>query len=89
MHGGGGGGKGGGGGAPAALSKLLKKPVLYQSAPGGLYRGNQNPFTFGKDVPIQNPFASYDPFAALNVPQAVPQSDSNLLANLLREHIYG
>ena len=82
-------GKGGVGGAPAALSKLLKKPVLYQSAPGGLYRGNQNPFTFGKDVPIQNPFASYDPFAALNVPQAVPKSDADLLANLLREHIYG
>jgi hypothetical protein len=71
------------------LSKLLKKPVLYQSAPGGLYRGNQNPFTFGKDVPIQNPFASYDPFAALNVPQSVPKSDPDLLANLLREHIYG
>ena len=84
-------GKGGGAKAPAlsALSKLLKRPVLYQSAPGGLYRGNQNPFTFGKDVPIQNPFASYDPFAALNVPQAVPKSDSDLLANLLREHIYG
>jgi len=86
-------GKGGGGGAkvpvPSALSKLLKKPVLYQSAPGGLYRGNQNPFTFGKDVPIQNPFASYDPFAALNVPQSVPKSDADLLANLLREHIYG
>ena len=86
-------GKGGGGGpkvpVPSALSKLLKKPVLYQSAPGGLYRGNQNPFTFGKDVPIQNPFASYDPFAALNVPQAVPKSDADLLANLLREHIYG
>ena len=82
-------GKGGVGIPPAALSKLLKKPVLYQSAPGGLYRGNQNPFTFGKDVPIQNPFASYDPFAALNVPQAVPKSDADLLANLLREHIYG
>ena len=86
-------GKGGGGvpkvPVPSALSKLLKKPVLYQSAPGGLYRGNQNPFTFGKDVPIQNPFASYDPFAALNVPQAVPKSDADLLANLLREHIYG
>ena len=52
-------------------------------------RDNQNPFTFGKDVPIQNPFASYDPFAALNVPQAVPKSDADLLANLLREHIYG
>jgi len=74
---------------PLALPKLLKNPVLYQSAPGGLYRGNQNPFTFGKDVPIQNPFASYDPFAALNVPQAVPKSDADLLANLLREHIYG
>ena len=89
----GGTGTGKGGGAkvpvPSALSKLLKKPVLYQSAPGGLYRGNQNPFTFGKDVPIQNPFASYDPFAALNVPQAVPKSDADLLANLLREHIYG
>ena len=71
------------------MSKLLKKPVLYQSAPGGLYRGNQNPFTFGKDVPIQNPFENYDPFAALNVPQSVPKSDADLLANLLREHIYG
>jgi len=85
-------GKGGGSSGikvPLALPKLLKKPVLYQSAPGGLYRGNQNPFTFGKDVPIQNPFASYDPFAALNVPQSVPKSDADLLANLLREHIYG
>jgi len=86
-------GKGGGGvpkvPVPSALSKLLKKPVLYQSAPGGLYRGNQNPFTFGKDVPIQNPFENYDPFAALNVPQSVPKSDADLLANLLREHIYG
>lgn len=71
------------------LSTALRNPSLYQSAPGGLYRGNVNPFTFGKDVPIQGERQNYDPFAALNVAQTPPQSNSNLMANLLRENIYG
>ena len=71
------------------LSTALRNPGLYQSAPGGLYRGNVNPFTFGKDVPIQGERQNYDPFAALNVAQTPPQSNSNLMANLLRENIYG
>jgi len=71
------------------LSTALRNPTFYQSAPGGLYKGNINPFTFGKDVPIQGQRQNYDPFAALNVAQTPPQSNSNLMANLLRENIYG
>jgi len=74
---------------PKTLATALKSPTLYQSAPGGLYKGNINPFTFGKDVPIQGQRQNYDPFAALNVAQTPPQSNSNLMANLLRENIYG
>jgi hypothetical protein len=74
---------------PKTLATALKSPTLYQSAPGGLYKGNINPFTFGKDLPIQGERQNYDPFAALNVAQTPPQSNNNLMANLLREHIYG
>ena len=67
------------------LSTLLRSPTLYQSAPGGLYKGNQNPFMFGKEQPVQNARQSYDPFAALNVPQIPLTETPNLLAQALRQ----
>ena len=67
------------------LATVLKSPTFYQSAPGGLYKGNEKPFTFGKLQPIQNPFQSYDPFAALNVPQIPLTETPNLLAQALRQ----
>jgi hypothetical protein len=63
----------------------LKSPTFYQSAPGGLYKGNKKPFTFGKVEKIQNPFQNYDPFAALNVPQIPLTETPNLLAQALRQ----
>jgi hypothetical protein len=67
------------------LSTLLRSPTLYQSAPGGLYKGNQNPFMFGKEQPVQSARQSYDPFAALNVPQIPLTETPNLLAQALRQ----
>ena len=67
------------------LSTALRSPTLYQSAPGGLYKGNQNPFMFGKEQPVQNARQSYDPFAALNVPQTLLTETPNLLAQALRQ----
>jgi len=67
------------------LSTALRNPSLYQSAPGGLYKGNQNPFMFGKEQPVQGARQSYDPFAALNVPQIPLTETPNLLAQALRQ----
>jgi len=67
------------------LSTLLRSPTLYQSAPGGLYKANTNPFMFGKEQPVQGARQSYDPFAALNVPQIPLTETPNLLAQALRQ----
>jgi len=67
------------------LSTLLRSPTLYQSAPGGLYKANTNPFMFGKEQPVQNARQTYDPFAALNVPQIPLTETPNLLAQALRQ----
>ncbi len=67
------------------LSTALRSPTLYQSAPGGLYKANTNPFMFGKEQPVQNARQSYDPFAALNVPQTPLTETPNLLAQALRQ----
>ena len=40
---------------------------------------------FGKEQPVQNARQSYDPFAALNVPQIPLTETPNLLAQALRQ----
>jgi hypothetical protein len=67
------------------LSTALRNPSLYQSAPGGLYKANTNPFMFGKEQPVQNARQTYDPFAALNVSQIPLTETPNLLAQALRQ----
>jgi len=67
------------------LPTALRNPSLYQSAPGGLYKANTNPFMFGKEQPVQNARKAYDPFAALNVPQIPLTETPNLLAQALRQ----
>ena len=57
-----------------------------QSAPGGLYKGNVNPFTFAKETPLQNKTTTnYDPFAALNVAQTPITNTPNMWAEALRK----
>ena len=76
-------------GSNANLGNLLKQATTggyAQSAPGGLYKGNVNPFTFAKEQPIQNkPTTSYDPFAALNVAQTPITNTPNMWAEALRK----
>ena len=67
------------------LSTALRNASLYQSAPGGLYKANTNPFMFGKEQPVQNARKAYDPFAALNVSQIPLTETPNLLAQALRQ----
>jgi hypothetical protein len=76
-------------GAGSQYANLLRQPTsgYAQSAPGGLYKGNVNPFTFAKDQPIQNkPTTSYDPFAALNVAQTPVNYSPNAAADILRKY---
>jgi len=57
-----------------------------QSAPGGLFKSNVNPYTFAKETPIQNKqTTNYDPFAALNVAQTPVTNTPNILADMLRK----
>jgi hypothetical protein len=73
----------------SALPNLLRQATggYAQSAPGGLYKGNVNPFTFAKEQPIQNKTTtSYDPFAALNVAQTPVNYSPNAVADILRKY---
>jgi len=76
--------------SPSQLAKLLNpngstgSNQMAQSGSGfGLMKGNVNPFTYTKDVPVQTFAANKaDPFAALNVPQT-PIQPFNPLAHLV------
>jgi hypothetical protein len=75
-------------GAGGNLGNLLRQATggYAQSALGGLYKGNVNPFTFAKEQPIQNkPTTNYDPFAALNVAQTPITNTPNMWAEALRK----